>query len=126
MNETNQGKSLSAYLTNPIVLIGLIAIGYWYYSRRKLLKENPNISPSIRFVDKEESNFIGNSQSKAKKHNVPLKLVQDVEKMNKKQVAKMILSNQDMFNKTKMSNDERHQILEMISYLEFELDNKKH
>jgi hypothetical protein len=125
MNEVSEGKSLSAYLGNPFVLIGIGALVYWYFSRRKLLKNNPSINPSIRFIDGDNSNFLGNAQSKAKKHNVPLQLVQDVEKMDKKEVAKMILSNQDMINKTKMSNDERHQLLNMVSYLEFELDNKE-
>ena len=45
--------------------------------------------------------------------------------MDKKEVAKMILINQDMMNKSKMPNDERHQMLKMVSYLEFELDNKE-
>ena len=125
MNEGSEGKSLTQYLSNPFVLIGIGALVYWYFSRRTLLRENPNINPSIRFIDGEQSNFIGNAQTKAKKHNVPLQLVKDVEKMNKKEVAKMILSNQEMCNKTKMSNDERHQILNMVSYLEYELDNKE-
>jgi hypothetical protein len=125
MNEVSEGKSLTAYLGNPFVLIGIGALVYWYFSRKKLLKNNPSINPSIRFIDGDNSNFLGNAQSKAKKHNVPLQLVQDVEKMDKKQVAKMILSNQDMINKTKMPNDERHQILNMVTYLEFELDNKE-
>ena len=124
MHEVNEGKSLSQYLSNPFVLIGLGALVYWYFSRRNLLRENPNINPSIRFIDGDSSNFIGNAQSKAKKHRVPVELVKDVEKMSKKEVAKMIISNQEMCNKTKMSNDERHQILNMVSYLEFELDNK--
>jgi hypothetical protein len=125
MNEVSEGKSFSQYLSNPFVLIGIGAIVYWFFTRRKLLQENPNINPSIRFIDGEQSNFIGNAQSKAKKHNVPLELVQDVAKMDKKEVAKMILTNQEMINQSKMSNDERHQILNMVSYLEFELDNKE-
>jgi hypothetical protein len=127
MNEMNEeGKSLSQYLANPFVLIGIGALIYWYISRRKLLLENPNINPSIRFLDSSNSsNFIGHAQSKAKKHRVPVKLVQDVEKMDKKQIARMILSNQEMINKTQMPNDERNQILNMVSYLEFELDNKE-
>jgi hypothetical protein len=125
MNEGSEGKSLTQYLSNPFVLIGIGALVYWYFSRRTLLRENPNINPSIRFIDGESSNFIGNAQSKAKKHNVPLQLVKDVEKMDKKEVAKMIISNQQMINNTKMPNDERHQILNMVSYLEFELDNKE-
>jgi len=125
MNEVSEGKSFSQYLSNPFVLIGIGAIVYWFFTRRKLLQENPNINPSIRFIDGEQSNFIGNAQSKAKKHNVPLELVQDVAKMDKKEVAKMILTNQEMINQSKMPNDERHQILNMVSYLEFELDNKE-
>lgn len=124
MNEVSEGKSLTQYLSNPFVLLGIGVLAYWYFTRRKLLRENPNINPSIRFIDG-NSNFIGNAQSKAKKHNVPLQLVKDVEKMNKKEVAKMIISNQQMVNNTKMPNDERHQILNMVSYLEFELDNKE-
>lgn len=120
-----EGKSLSQYLASPFVLIGLGGILYWYFSRRKLLRENPNINPSIRFIDSADSNFIGSPQTKAKKHGVPVQLVIDVQKMGKKDVAKMILSNQDMLNTTKMPNDERNQILAMISYLEFELDNKE-
>lgn len=124
MHEMNEGKSLSQYLSNPFVLIGLGAMVYWYFSRRNLLRENPNINPSIRFIDGNGDNFIGTAQSKAKRHKVPLKLVQDVDKMTKKDVARMIISNQEMLNKTQMPNDERHQILNMVSYLEAELDNK--
>ena len=125
MNEGTDGKSLTHYLSNPFVLIGIGALVYWYFSRKKLISENPNISPSISLLDGNESNFIGSAQSKAKKHKVPLKLVQDVDKMGKKDVARMILSNQEMLNKTKMPNDERNQMLNMITYLEFELDNKE-
>ena len=123
MEEFSEQKGLIQYLANPYVMIGIGALIYWYVSRRKLLQENPNINSSI-LVDGKSSNFIGNAQNKAKKHNVPLQLVKDAEKMNKKEIAQIIISNQQMLNKTKMSNDERNEILNMVSYLEFELDNK--
>jgi hypothetical protein len=63
-------------------------------------------------------------QTIAKENGVPVKLVEDVAKMNKKEVAEMIISNQKMVNATKMSNDERKSILQMVDYLEKELDNK--
>jgi hypothetical protein len=124
MNEVSEGKSFSSYLRNPFVLLGLGGLVYWYISRKRLIRDNPNINPSIRFLDEDKSNFIGMLQTKAKRHKVPLKLVQDVEKMEVKEIAQMILTNQQMLNTTKVPNDERHQIMNMIDYLEFELDRK--
>jgi hypothetical protein len=45
--------------------------------------------------------------------------------MSKRDVAKTIISNQQMLNATEMSNDERSHILKMVAYLEYELDRKK-
>lgn len=131
MNEDNNGgnvegggKTLSQYLGNPYVLMGIALIVYWYFSRKKLINENPNLSPSIRFIDADKSNFIDSAETKAKKHKVPLQLVKDCEKMDEKQIAKIIIDNQNMINKTKMSNDERNEMLKMVNFLESELDKK--
>lgn len=125
-NVGNGGKSLSQYLGNPFVLMGIVLIVYWYFSRKKLIYENPNISPTIRFIDADntKSNFINSSENKAKKNRVPLQLVKECEKMNAKEIAKIIIDNQNMLNNTKMPNDERNEILKMINFLESELDNK--
>lgn len=131
MNEDNNvgnleggGKTLSQYLGNPYVIMGIALIVYWYFSRKKLLYENPNLSPSIKFIDSDKSNFVNSAETKAKKYRVPLQLVKDCEKMNEKEIAKIIIDNQNMINKTQMSNDERNEIMKMVNFLESELDNK--
>jgi hypothetical protein len=131
MNENNNvgnveggGKTLSQYLGNPYVLMGIALVVYWYFSRKKLLYENPNLSPSIKFIDGDKSNFVNSAETKAKKHRVPLQLVKDCEKMNEKEIAKIIIDNQNMINKTQMSNDERNEMIKMVNFLESELDNK--
>jgi len=131
MNEDNNvgngeggGKTLSQYLGNPYVLMGIALVVYWYFSRKKLLYENPNLSPSIKFIDGDKSNFVNSAETKAKKHRVPLQLVKDCEKMNEKEIAKIIIDNQNMINKTQMSNDERNEMIKMVNFLESELDNK--
>jgi hypothetical protein len=118
------GKTLSQYLGNPYVLMGIALVVYWYFSRKKLIYENPNLSPSIKFLDGDKSNFVNSAENKAKKHKVPLQLVKDCEKMNEKEIAKIIIDNQNMINKTKMSNDERNEMLKMVNFLESELDTK--
>ena len=123
-NGENGGKTLSQYLGNPYVLMGIALVVYWYFSRKKLIYENPNLSPSIKFLDGDKSNFVNSAQNKAKKHKVPLQLVQDCEKMNAKEIAKIIIDNQNMINKTQMSNDERNEMLKMVNFLESELDTK--
>ena len=123
-NGENGGKTLSQYLGNPYVLMGIALVVYWYFSRKKLIYENPNLSPSIKFIDGDKSNFVNSAQNKAKKHKVPLQLVQDCEKMNAKEIAKIIIDNQNMINKTQMSNDERNEMLKMVNFLESELDTK--
>jgi hypothetical protein len=131
MNEDNNvgngeggGKTLSQYLGNPYVLMGIALVVYWYFSRKKLLYENPNLSPSIKFIDGDKSNFVNSAETKAKKHRVPLQLVKDCEKMNEKEIAKIIIDNQNMINKTQMSNDERNEMIKMVNFLESELDAK--
>ena len=125
-NGEGGGKTLSQYLGNPYVLIGIALIVYWYFSRKKLIYENPNLSPSINFIDGDtnKSNLVNSAEIKAKKHKVPLQLVKDCEKMNEKEIAKIIIDNQNMINKTKMSNDERNEMIKMVNFLESELDNK--
>ena len=44
--------------------------------------------------------------------------------MNAKEIAKIIIDNQNMINKTKLSNDERNEMLKMVNFLESELDTK--
>jgi hypothetical protein len=123
-NGENGSKTLSQYLGNPYVLMGIALVVYWYFSRKKLIYENPNLSPSIKFLDGDKSNFVNSAENKAKKHKVPLQLVKDCEKMNEKEIAKIIIDNQNMINKTKMSNDERNEMLKMVNFLESELDTK--
>jgi hypothetical protein len=109
------------YLTNPYVLIGGSIILYWFLKKREIIKANPNASKSVKALEQKRTIEI---QATAKENKVPVKLVKDVQAMSKKQVAEMIISNQKMMNTTKMSNDERKQILNMVDYLETELDNK--
>ena len=123
-NGENGSKTLSQYLGNPYVLMGIALVVYWYFSRKKLIYENPNLSPSIKFLDGDKSNFVNSAENKAKKHKVPLQLVKDCEKMNEKEIAKIIIDNQNMINKTQMSNDERNEMLKMVNFLESELDTK--
>jgi hypothetical protein len=121
MNETEN----SGYLSNPYVLIGTALLIYWYIQRRNLIRNNENALKSISLFDS-ESNYSFNSfvESEARKYHVPKQLVRDAKKMTKKECAKTILDNQKMINNTKMSNDERQGVLNMVSYLESKLDEK--
>jgi hypothetical protein len=113
------------YLRNPFVLIGSVGIIYWFWKRNKIMKSQPNANDSIDNLDS-ASQFTGTMlEDKAKKFGVPTKLIKDTQKMSKRDVAKTIISNQQMLNATEMSNDERSHILKMVAYLEYELDRKK-
>ena len=111
------------FLKNPFVVLGLIGIGYYFVQRRKILKNTPKATKSIKEIEKK-----GLSQEevekRAKENKVPMSLITDCEKMNKKDLARMILANQKMLNEQKMSNDERNHILKMLEYLEKELDKR--
>jgi hypothetical protein len=89
--------------------------------RNSIIKDNPLALRSVKSLEQKRRL---ETQTIAKENGVPVKLVEDVAKMNKKEVAEMIISNQKMVNATKMSNDERKSILQMVDYLEKELDNK--
>ena len=89
--------------------------------RKSIIKDNPLALRSVKALEQKRRLEY---QTIAKENGVPVKLVEDVVKMNKKEVAEMIISNQKMVNATKMSNDERKSILKMVDYLEKELDNK--
>ena len=117
----SSGSGGSRYLSNPLVLIGGGILILWFFKRRGIFKSNPNAFKSVKALEQNRRLEI---QAKAKENKVPLKLVEDVQKMTKKEVAQMIIDNQKMLNATKMSNDERKQILNMVDYLEKELDNK--
>jgi len=118
---TSGGGAGTSYLTNPYVLIGGSIIVYWFLKKREIIKANPNASKSVKALEQKRTIEL---QATAKENKVPLKLVKDVQGMSKKQVAEMIISNQKMMNTTKMSNDERNQLLNMVNFLETELDNK--
>lgn len=105
------------YLKNPYVIIGLLGLGYWYMSSKKLKKANSNVDKPIEEVDSV-------AQDEARVNGVPLKLVNDVKTMGKKKLARNILVNQQMLNREEMSNDERTHILKMIDYMEKELEKK--
>jgi len=120
-NSATGGGGGASYLTNPYVLIGASIILYWWFKKREIIKANPNASKSVKALEQKRTIEL---QAIAKENKVPLKLVKDVQAMSKKQVAEMIISNQKMINNTKMSNDERKQLLNMVDYLETELDNK--
>jgi hypothetical protein len=109
------------YLSNPLVLIGGGVLLLWFFKRKGILKSNPNAFKSVKALEQKRRLEI---QSKANQYKVPTKLVEDVQKMTKKEVAQMIIDNQKMLNSTKMSNDERNAIMNMVAYLEIELDNK--
>jgi hypothetical protein len=115
------GGAGASYLSNPYVLIGGSILIYWFLKRNSIIKDNPLALRSVKSL--EQKRRLEN-QTIAKENGVPVKLVEDVAKMNKKEVAEMIISNQKMVNATKMSNDERKSILQMVDYLEKELDNK--
>jgi hypothetical protein len=116
---------MEKYLRNPYVLIGLVGIGFWFWKRDKIMKSQPNANDTIDNLDS-ASKFTGTMiEDKAKKFGVPTQLVKDTQKMSKRDCAKTIISNQQMLNATKMSNDERSHILKMVDYLEYELERKK-
>ena len=118
---SSEGQAGGGYLSNPYVLIGGSILLYWFLKKREIIKGNPNAYKSIKALEQERKIDI---QAKAKENKVPVKLVEDVQKMSKKELAEMIITNQKMLNQTKMSNDERTYILLMVEYLEKELDNK--
>lgn len=120
-DNSGAGEGGSNYLSNPYVLIGVGIVIYWWLKRRAIIKDNPLALRSVKSLEQRRRLEY---QTIAKENGVPVKLVEDVAKMNKVQVAEMIISNQKMLNATKMSNDERKQILKMVDYLEKELDNK--
>jgi len=120
-NSGTSGGAGTSYLTNPYVLIGGSIIVYWFLKKREIIKATPNASKSVKALEQKRTIEL---QATAKENKVPLKLVKDVQGMSKKQVAEMIISNQKMMNTTKMSNDERNQLLNMVNFLETELDNK--
>lgn len=108
------------YLKNPYILAGGIALAYWFSKR----KSNENgkksiIEKAFSPIEKKED-----LSQIAKEYKVPLKLVEDTQKMDIKEIAKTIISNQKMLNETKVNNDERNQVLKMIDYLEYELAKK--
>lgn len=113
------------YLKNPFLIAGGIAIAYWFSKRKK----NGNSKKSI--IEKAFSPIEKPLKEKldlkevAKEYKVPLSLVEDAQKMDIKECAKTIISNQKMLNESKVSNDERNQVLAMIDYLEFELAKKE-
>lgn len=120
-DSSSGGGAEANYLSNPYVLIGGSILIYWFLKRKSIIKDNPLALRSVKAL--EQKRRLEN-QTIAKENGVPLKLVEDVAKMNKREVAEMIISNQKMINATKMSNDERNSILKMVEYLEKELDNK--
>ena len=120
-DSSSGGGAGANYLSNPYVLIGGSILIYWFLKRKSIIKDNPLALRSVKAL--EQKRRLEN-QTIAKENGVPLKLVEDVAKMNKREVAEMIISNQKMINSTKMSNDERNSILKMVEYLEKELDNK--
>jgi len=115
------GNTSTSYLSNPYVLIGGSILIYWFLKRRSIIKDNPLALRSVKSLEQKRKL---ETQTIAKENGVPVKLVEDVAKMTKKEVAQMIIDNQKMLNATKMSNDERKSILTMVDYLEKELDNK--
>lgn len=120
-DSSSGGGAGANYLSNPYVLIGGSVLIYWFLKRRSIIKDNPLALRSVKALEQKRRLEY---QTIAKENGVPVKLVEDVVKMNKKEVAQMIIDNQKMLNATKMSNDERKSILQMVDYLEKELDNK--
>jgi hypothetical protein len=120
-NSSSGGGAGANYLSNPYVLIGGSILIYWFLKRKSIIKDNPLALRSVKALEQKRRLEY---QTIAKENGVPVKLVEDVAKLTKKQVAQMILDNQKMLNETKMSNDERKSIFKMVDYLEKELDNK--
>ena len=113
------------YLKNPYILLGLAGLGYWYTKRNKSEVDSKKSMLEKAFEKKEEkTNSKVDVDALAKEYKVPKKLVEDAQKMDIKEVAKTIISNQKMLNESKVNNDERNQVLKMIDYLEFELAKK--
>lgn len=108
------------YLKNPYILAGGIAIAYWFSKRKSNESDKKSIiEKAFSPIEKKED-----LSELAKEYKVPLKLVEDTQKMDTKEIAKTIISNQKMLNETKVSNDERNHILKMIDYMEYELAKK--
>ena len=112
------------YLKNPYLIAGGFAIAYWYSKRKTNSSTKKSIiEKAFSPIEKREEKL--DLKDVAKEYKVPLELVKDAQKMDIKECAKTIISNQKMLNETKVSNDERNQVLAMIDYLEFELAKKE-
>ena len=111
------------YLKNPFIIAGAVGIAYWFTKRNKgIVEEKKSIIEKV--FEKKENDKKVDLDALAKEYKVPLSLVEDAQKMEIKEVAKTIISNQKMLNESKVTNDERNQVLKMIDYLEFELAKK--
>jgi hypothetical protein len=126
---------MKQYLRNPYIVVGLIGCSFYIWKKWKLNKVTPKKTTTTTAkvttkdtkneTDNEKLSFINESVKKvANANGVPQKLVRDVAKMPTKKIARTILVNQRMLNKEKMSNDKRHHILKMISYMESELEER--
>lgn len=107
-------------------MIGLLGLGYFFYKRKKLKKQNINFNKPIAelkdAIGMSEDDDSVDTKAIAKENSVPEKLVKDVLAMGKKKLARAILVNQEMLNREKMDNDERNHILKMVAYMEQELE----
>lgn len=113
------------YLKNPYILLGLAGLGYWYTKRNKSEVDSKKSMLEKAFEKKEEkTDSKVDVDALVKEYKVPKQLVEDAQKMDIKEVAKTIISNQKMLNESKVNNDERNQVLKMIDYLEYELAKK--
>ena len=85
----SSGSGGSSYLSNPLVLIGGGILVLWFFKRRGIFKSNPNAFKSVKALEQKRRLEI---QAKAKEKKVPLKLVEDVQKMTKKQQKELFES----------------------------------
>ena len=82
----SSGGEGASYLSNPYVLIGGSILIYWFLKRNSIIKDNPLALRSVKSLEQKRRLEY---QTIAKENGVPVKLVEDVAKMNKKDGKKV-------------------------------------
>jgi len=111
---------MNKYLKNPYILIGLAGLGFYFWKRRQILKDQPNADKPIKELEntseeETEDNFSG----------IPSKLKRDTKEMDKQTLKRTIITNQKMLKRARLSDKKRNQIKNALAYLKQQYKLKK-
>ena len=114
------------YFKNPYVIIGLICIAYYIYTRNKNKKnkkqEQLKTPPTANL---ETANFTEvKDEIEKDRFIVGKRLKNDVRVMSNEILMRTIKTNEKMLKRAKMSNDRREKIKEMIKYMKYQYVNR--